>query len=98
MPGKKEKKELIRKKEGEKMKLRNIEQVEKFLEVVNSCSGNVLLKSNQQDIYNLKSTLSQYVAIGALLGEKGDELELFCDNKEDELKFISFLSANPEIL
>ena len=80
------------------MKLRNIEQVEKFLDVVNSCEGNVLLKSKQQDIYNLKSTLSQYVAIGALLGEHGDELELFCDSKNDELKFISFLSANPDIL
>ena len=80
------------------MKLTNIKQVEEFLAQVNECSGNVLLKSNQGDVYNLKSTLSQYIAIGALLGEKGDELELFCERKEDELKFISFLSRHPEML
>ena len=80
------------------MKLTNIKQVNEFLAEVNSCSGNVVLKSNQGDIYNLKSTLTQYIAIGAMLGEKGDELELFCDKKEDEMKFISFLSRHPEML
>jgi len=80
------------------MKLTNIKQVKEFLAEVNNCKGNVLLKSNQGDIYNLKSTLTQYIAIGALLGEKGEELELFCDSKEDEAKFISFLSKHPEML
>ena len=80
------------------MKLTNIKQVKEFLAEVNKCEGNVLLKSNQGDIYNLKSTLTQYIAIGALLGERGEELELFCDSKEDEMRFISFLSRHPEML
>ncbi len=79
------------------MKLRNVDQVNEFLDVVKECRGNVLLKSAQGDTYNMKSTLSQYIAVGALLGEKGDELELFCDYKEDELKFISFLTEHPEV-
>ena len=46
----------------------------------------------------MKSLLTQYVAIGALLGEKGDELELFCSSKEDEVKFLKFFNENPEVM
>ena len=38
----------------------------------------------------MKSSLSQYIAMGALLGEHGDELELFCEKKEDEPIMLEF--------
>lgn len=80
------------------MKLTKISQVEDFLAIVNSCKGDVTLTSQYGDKYNMKSLLTQYVAIGALLGERGDELELFCSLKEDEAKFLKFFNENPEIM
>lgn len=80
------------------MKLTKISQVEDFLAIVNTCKGDVTLTSQYGDKYNMKSLLTQYVAIGALLGERGDELELFCSSKEDETKFLKFFNENPEVM
>lgn len=80
------------------MKLTKISQVKDFLAIVNTCKGDVTLTSQYGDKYNMKSLLTQYVAIGALLGERGDELELFCSSKEDEAKFLKFFNENPEIM
>lgn len=80
------------------MKLTKISQVEDFLAIVNTCKGDVTLTSPYGDKYNMKSLLTQYVAIGALLGERGDELELFCSSKEDEAKFLKFFNENPEVM
>ena len=55
------------------------------------------LRSLDGDIFNLKSKLSQYIAIAALLGQHGDELELFCSDRQDEGKFMQFLMENPSI-
>ena len=80
------------------MKLNNITEVEAFLATVNSCKGNVYLRSPMCDIYNLKSALSQYTAIGALLSEHGDELELFCEESCDEQLFFKYFENYPETL
>lgn len=79
------------------MKLTKVSQIDEFLEIVNSCNGNVTLTSQYGDRYNLKSLLSQYVAVGALLGDRGDELELWCSDKADEGKFLDFFWNHPEI-
>lgn len=79
------------------MKLTKIEQVNEFLSIVDICKGDVTLRSLDGDIFNLKSKLSQYIAIAALLGQHGDELELFCSDREDEGKFMQFLMENPSI-
>ena len=76
------------------MKLSKIEQVNEFLAIVDSCKGDVTLRSVDGDIFNLKSKLSQYIAIAALLGQHGDELELFCSDSSDEGKFMNFLMEN----
>ena len=64
------------------MKLKNIKEVEEFRKVIHTCTG---------DVY-LKSALSVYIALGQLLSEQGDNLELFADKREDEAKLISFLA------
>lgn len=79
------------------MKLSKIEQVNEFLAIVDSCKGDVTLRSVDGDIFNLKSKLSQYIAIAALLGQHGDELELFCSDSSDEGKFMNFLMENPAV-
>lgn len=80
------------------MKFTNAEQVEKFLAAVDGCEKDVYLKSIYGDVYNLKSRLSQYLGVAALLSEHGDELELWCANKNDEARMLNFLTANPDIL
>lgn len=80
------------------MKIKNIKEVEDFIKAVDSCSGNVFLKSIYGDSYNLKSKLSQYVGIGTMIGNHADDLELFCDDKADEAKLLKFFHENPDTL
>lgn len=79
------------------MKIRNVNQLDDFLSAVNKCKGDVYLKSTDGDVFNLKSRLSQYVAIGALLDDECERLELFCDKTEDEGYFYKFFAEHPEV-
>lgn len=79
------------------MRLRNVSEIEKFRAAVDACEGSVWLESPEGDRFNLKSELSQYVALGALLGEKGERLELFCSSREDQALFFRFFDENPEV-
>ena len=45
------------------MKVSNIKDIEKFIEVVDSCQGKVELVTGEGDRLNLKSKLSQYVSL-----------------------------------
>ncbi len=74
------------------MKLKNIKEVEEFRKVIHECEGDVYLKSPEGDVFNLKSSLSEYIALGRLLGEAGDTLELFASRREDEAKLMAFLN------
>ena len=80
------------------MRLTKIKEVNDFLEIVNHCRGEVTLTSSYGDKYNLKSLLTQYVAIAALLGEHGDELELWCSDRNDEAEFLKFFHEHPEVM
>ena len=51
------------------MKLQNIQEVEEFRKVVHQCKGRVYLESLEGDIFNLKSAMSEYVALGRLLSD-----------------------------
>ena len=73
------------------MKLSNVTDVQKFIAAVNSCENDVYLKSLEGDVFNLKSSLSQYIAIGRLLEESGDSLELFAQTREDEARLLAML-------
>lgn len=74
------------------MKLQNIHEVEEFRKVIHECKNNVYLKSQEGDVFNLKSAMSEYIALGRLLSEQGDSLELFADSREDEALLLKFLS------
>lgn len=78
------------------LRLSNIKEVEGFLNAVNECESSVWLESQYGDKFNLKSKLSQYVALSALLGENGDELMLFCSLREDEAKLLKFFHDFPD--
>lgn len=79
------------------MKLHNLGEVNDFLYTVDRCKGEVWLEDQEGSKINLRSKLSQYVAIAALLGVHGNELELFCEKPEDEAKFYVLFSDHPAI-
>lgn len=79
------------------MKFKKAIEVDEFMRTVQSCEGEVWLESPQGDKYVLKSVFSQYIAMSALLTEKGDELELFCQLPTDSQKFFKYFSEHPEV-
>lgn len=80
------------------MRLKNEIEITDFLKAVNQAKGIVWLLSTEGDRYNLKSTLSRYVAIAAMINEHGSELELFCVDKNDEGLFYDFFAEHPDTL
>ena len=51
------------------MKLQNITDVDKFFEVINSCKGKVEIVSNEGDRLNIKSKLTQFVAMSKIFND-----------------------------
>lgn len=68
------------------MRLKTLDQVDQFLSVVDSCKGNIYLTSKRGDRFNLKSKLSQFLAINAILDDPAEDLELYCADHEDHRK------------
>lgn len=79
------------------MKLNNIIEVDHFLDAVRQCDHDVWLETADGDKLNLKSKLSQYVAIGALIRNEHD-LELFCSDHNEERFFYKFFNNHPDTL
>jgi len=75
------------------MKIRSLKDVEAFKEVVDRCVGDVWLESVYGDKYNLKSALSQYIAMAELLRDKHEDLELFARLPEDQVILMQFLGT-----
>lgn len=73
------------------MKIKNIKNVEKFFEVVDSCKGKVELVG--EDIrLNLKSKLAQYFSIAKIFSDgEIPELEVVAYNQEDISKLMNFM-------
>ena len=73
------------------MRLRTITDIERFRNTINSCSGAVWLESAIGDKFDLKSVFSQYIAIGRLIEDHNEELEIFASLPEDGAKILAFL-------
>ena len=80
------------------MRIKKDVEIKEFLDVLDKTEGNVWLESDQGDKYNLKSTLSRYVAIAQMIKEEGDQLGLFCDKISDENLFYELFSKYPDML
>lgn len=71
--------------------LRDIKDVENFKNVVKQCKGDVIVRHNSRnEEFNMKSLFSEYIGLGQLMSEHGDEYEVFCMNKEDEGTMLEF--------
>ena len=74
------------------MKVKNISNVDKFFEVVDSCEGKVELITGEGDRLNLKSKLSQYVSLANIFSNgEIPELEIVAYEKEDIDKLMHFM-------
>lgn len=73
------------------MKIRNLKDINSFKNAIAKCRGEVWLESVYGDKYNLKSELSQYVAMADLLRDKKENLELFARLPEDQSILMNFL-------
>ena len=77
------------------MKVQNITNIEKFFQVVDSCTGKVELVTGEGDRLNLKSKLCQYVSMANIFSNgEIPELEIVAHEKEDIDKLISFMLGN----
>ncbi len=71
--------------------LRNINDLDAFRAAVKQCKGDVILRNiDGSEEFNLKSTLSEFIALGKLVDTHGDEYEIFCMNKSDEAFLLKY--------
>lgn len=73
------------------MLLKNAKDIDALLAAVAQCKGDVYLRSTDgKEEFNLKSVLSQYMAIAKLCQDRGDQYEIFCMNRSDEPYMLRF--------
>ena len=74
------------------MKIMNIKDINAFFKVIDECKGKVELVTGEGDRLNLKSKLSQYVALANVFSDgKIDELEIVAYDKDDIKRLIDFM-------
>jgi hypothetical protein len=74
------------------MKVKNITNIDAFFKVIDACEGKIELVTNEGDRLNLKSKLSQYVALANVFSDGTiEEMELVAYEKEDVNRLINFM-------
>ena len=74
------------------MKIQNISEPQKFIEVLNNCKGSVELVTSEGDRLNLKSKLCQYIALTQMFKDASiDEVELVVSEPEDMSMLLDYL-------
>ena len=80
------------------MRLKNNIEIRDLLKTIDLCQGNVWLESKEGDRINLKSELSKYVALGQLIKNNSNDLELFCSYREDTALLLKFFDKHPDTI
>lgn len=71
--------------------LKNINDLEAFRAAVEKCKGDVILRKNDgSEEFNMKSSLSAFIAWGRLVDKCGDQYEIFCMNPNDESNLLKY--------
>ena len=74
------------------MKVENIKDIDKFFSVINSCKGRVELVTGEGDRLNLKSKLTQYVALANIFSNgEIPQMEIIASENEDVDKLLNFM-------
>lgn len=73
------------------MLLKNVHDIDLLIDAIGHCRDDVILRSvDGKEEFNMKSRLSQYIAIERLHRECGDQYEFFCMNPSDESYMLKF--------
>ncbi|MGI6665564.1 MAG: polya polymerase [Christensenellaceae bacterium] len=74
------------------MKVKNITEPKKFFEVLSQAKGTVELVTSEGDRLNLKSKLSQYIALTQMFKDAEiDEIEIIVSEPEDMGLLLDYL-------
>ena len=74
------------------MKIKNVKDVEKFFKVIDECKGKVELVTDEGDRLNLKSKLTQNVALSRVFADATiGEMELIAHEPEDVQRLVMFM-------
>lgn len=74
------------------MKITNINNPQRFFEVVQQCEGRVELITTHGDRLNLKSVLCQFISLTNVFNNPEiGEIEIMCGMPEDVAKILEFL-------
>ncbi len=74
------------------MKIYNIHDIEKFCDVIDHCKGKISLIVGNGDRFNLKSKLSQYIALTQYFGAATiPEIEIHAEDPEDVVRLTNYL-------
>lgn len=75
------------------MKIYNVENPARFLEIVQQCKGTVELISKQGDRLNLKSELTKYLALSKLFTDNTliNEMELIASDPDDVKLLLNYM-------
>ncbi len=77
-----------------KLDIYQINDVEAFAKVIDSCKGVVELVTEEGDRLNLKSKLSQYVSLAKVFSDPGiKNLEIIAYEPEDSKKIVDYLMS-----
>lgn len=74
------------------MKIQNIDNVDKFFDVIKECEGKVELVTKEGDRINLKSSLAKYIAVANYFADGTvKEVEVVAYELEDLERLIHYL-------
>lgn len=72
--------------------LKNVKDVDNLRAAIKNCKHDVFLRSvDGKEEFNMKSYLSEFIALGRLCDEGGDMYELFC-SRDDEGYLMEFFN------
>lgn len=82
------------------MKIKNIDNPEEFLKVIDSCQGKVELITDDGDRLNLKSKLCQLVSLSTIFSSSAQipEMEIVAHELEDSKKIMDFLYERTNVI
>lgn len=77
------------------MKLNNVKNLGKLMEMVDKCEGDIELVTSEGDRLNLKSQLSRLVILSGLFNQSEiPEMEVICHNPDDVAVMFSYMLNN----
>ena len=75
-----------------RMKMYNIKDLDRFMKLIDECEGQVYVISDEGDKLNMKSKLTQFVALANLFSSGYIErLEMETTNEADSAKLLQFM-------